>query len=331
MISSLAKVILSAEVIYARGLLKVEVEIMNRKHDELFKDRSHEEFCQILNICQITEKTEYSKNEESIIKECLKYLEEGKNEVQSSYLIRVKQKKAKLPINQGEISFEELLNLSLSDESLTDEQLAEILEAVKLERKEHYLFEEADSFRESYQLWMNEQTTFTLIDLKKAASNEIPVSKLIKILPWCGLKEEDNYSQQELETFTECWKMVRGGKTLGEIQKHFGTFQTGSEEGLEQILDSLNDIAQNQKKAAFEVVASKAVRQRREIEQAYDLISQRAIVQGFASGELHEIIDAQIEENIGVQKKPTLTLMRMLEAEENPQTLLLPSAKSKPT
>lgn len=302
---------------------------MNRKHDELFKDKPHEETSQILDICQIKEKAEYSKSEENIIKEYFNYLEKGKNEIQSSYLLRSKQKKAKLPINQGEMSSEELLGLL--DKNLTGEELAKILETVELEKKERYSFEEADLFLKNYRLWINERSSITLIDLKKAASNEIAVSKLIKILPWCGLKEQDNYSQQELEAFSECWKMIRAGKTLGEIQKHFGTFVEASEDSLEQILDSLYEIAQNQKKEAFQTVASKAVRQRMEIEQAYELISQRAIVEGFASGELHEIIDAQIEENISVQKKPTPTLTGMLEARENPQTLLLPSAKSKPT
>ena len=304
---------------------------MTDRYEQLFEHKSPQEADRVLALCQFESKGEYFEHEGEIIRECFHYLEESKSDAQCAYLLRASQQKAELSVNEGALSRAELHQLVKHD--LSEEEVANILEIVELESKEEYSFVEADSFLEGWSLLESEaelseeeedSEEITLIDLQKLSGQKITISEVLKRLVWCGLKEQDVYTQEQADIFAQCCELKEQGSSVQEIAEHFGVRSDGDSQ-VKQIFDSIANLSELQQEKILETLAQTMVNQRVQVEQVFNRLTYTKLQQALNSGELQTKIDAQIQQNVG----NGLTLQAMVETWTEEQSLLPPLEEEK--
>ncbi len=305
---------------------------MTDRYEQLFEHKSPQEADRILALCQFESKGEYFEHEGEIIRECFHYLSEGKSDAQCAYLLRASQQKAELSVNEGALSRAELHQLVKSD--LSEEEVANVLEIAELESKEEYSFVEADSFLEGWSLLESEAESsssdnserITLIDLQKLSGQKITISEVLKRLVWCGLKEQDVYTQEQADILAKCCELKEQGRSGQEIAEHFGVRSDGDSQ-VKQIFDSIANLSELQPGKILETLAQTMVNQRVQVEKVFNQLTYTKLHQALNSGELEAKIDAQIQQNVGNE----LTLQAMVETwtEEQEQSILPPLEEEK--
>ncbi|MDJ0747776.1 MAG: hypothetical protein QNJ32_31200 [Xenococcaceae cyanobacterium MO_167.B27] len=282
---------------------------MTERYDELFANRDPE-FCdRILSLCGMTGKAEYLEHESEIIRECFGYIESGKSDPVTRYLLRDSQVKAELPVNnEGTITAAELYQLT--GRTFSESELIDILFEVELENKEEYSFQEADSFLESYERWKSQKdqtpSALTLLDLKQRAGADISLSQVLQLLPLCGLKEQDTYTEEQGSVFAECSKLYSEGKTPREIAQHFNVAVATSNDPVKQIVENIDNLSAFQKQQILETLAGKVVSQQQQVGEAFDQMVYSGLNQAFQTGELQAMIDRKLQENVSVGKSVTI-------------------------
>lgn len=308
---------------------------MTDRYEQLFENKSPQEADKIIALCQFESKGEYFEHESEIVRECIRYLEEGKSEAQTAYLLRSSEQKAELSVNEGNLTAAEMHQLAKKD--LSAEEIANTLDGAELEHKEEYSFIEVDSFleiwgmiesdlTESEEEVKQEANSITLIDLQKMSSEKISVSEVLKLLPLCGLTEQDSYTQEQAKVFSECCELRGQGKSSQEIAQHFGIARGTEDNPVKQLVKNIADLSQVQQQQILEVLSDKAANQRVQIESAFEKMTQVALAQAFQSGELQGMIDRKIEENTNSGNE--ITLQAMVEAWTEEQ-LMLPLEEAK--
>ena len=310
---------------------------MAERYDELFANQPQELCERILSLCGMEGKAEYLEHEGEIIRECFGYIESGKSVSVTSYLLRDSQVKAELPANEGTLSAAELHELTGT--TLSEEELNEILDVVDLEKKEEYSFQEADSFLESYSAFKSELESqkdnepqaqaLTLLDLKQRAIPDMSLSQVLQLLPLCGLKEQDTYTEEQALRFVECCKLSSHGKRPHEIAQHFGVAVGTSGDPVLQIVENIDNLSAYQQQQILQTVAGKVVSQQQQIGEAFDQMVYTKLNQAFHNGELQAMIDGKLEENLALGKEVTITAAVESLLEE--KGILLPAQRENPT
>lgn len=282
---------------------------MTERYNELFADQPSDYCERVLGLCGFEGKEEYLEHEAEIIRECFGYIESGKSDSSTRYLLRDSQLKAELPVNnEGTLSAVELHQLT--GRSFSEDELIDILFEVELENKEFYSFPEADSFLESYEKWKSEKDdlpqTLTLIDLKQRAEADISLSQVLQLLPLCGMKEEDTYTEEQASVFVECCKLHKEGKSPQEIAQHFGVAIGTSGNPVKQVVESIANLSQYQQQQILETLAQQVVGQQEQVAEAFEKMVYTGLSQAFGSGELQDMIDRKLEENLAVGKERTI-------------------------
>ena len=314
---------------------------MAERYDELFANQPQELCERVLSLCGMEGKAEYLEHEGEIIRECFGYIESGKSVSVTSYLLRDSQVKAELPANEGTLSAAELHELTGT--TLSEEELNEILDVVDLEKKEEYSFQEADSFLESYGAFKSELESekddeplaeaqaqaLTLIDLKQRAIPDMSLSQVLQLLPLCGLKEADTYTDEQALRFVECCKLSKEGKRPHEIAQHFGVAVGTSGDPVKQIVENIDNLSAYQQQQILQTLAGKVVSQKQQIGEAFDQMVYAGLNQAFQNGELQAMIDGKLEENLALGKEVTITAAVESLLEE--KGMLLPAPPQNPT
>ncbi len=281
---------------------------MAERYEELFSNNDSEFANRVLSLCGLEGKGEYLEHESEIVRECFSYIESGKSDRVISYLLRDSQVKAELAVNnEGTLSAAELHELT--GRSFSDEELTQILDVVDLERKEEYSFPEADSFLESYEAFKSElenAQSLTLIDLKQRAEADMSLSQVLQLLPLCGLQEQDSYTEEQAEIFVECCKLHTEGKSPQEIAQHFGVAIGTSGNPVKQVVESIANLSQYQQQQILETLAQQVVGQQEQVAEAFEKMVYTGLSQAFRSGELQDMIDRKLEENLAVGKERTI-------------------------
>jgi len=302
-------------------------------YEELFADRDSEYCDRILALCGLEGKAEYLEHESDLVRECFGYIEAGKSDRLTKYLLRDSQIKAELPVNNGNLSESELHQLM--DRTLSEEELDKILDVVDLDRKEEYSFQEADSFLESYETFKddeqteNKSKTLTLIDLKQRAESDMSLSLILKLLPLCGLKEQDEYSEEQAEVFVEGYKLHKSGKSAHEIAQHFGVEIESSGDPVKQMVDNIANLSAYQRQQILQTLVGKVVNQQQQVGEAFDQMVFAGLNQAFGTGELQAMIDQKIKENVVMGKE--VTIQAMVETCMEERGILPPATQEKPT
>ncbi len=303
---------------------------MSERYEQLFEGKSTESADKILSLCGFEGKEEYFEHESEIVRECFCYLESGKSDAQCAYLLRSSQQKAELSVNQGNLTAPELHQLV--GRTLSEDEVSQILALVELEPKEEYTFTEADSFLESHHLIESESDnpstasnstasdSISLLELKQLASLKLSISQLLQILPLCGLKEQDFYTQKQAEIFVSCCDLLEMGKSKAEIAQHFGVAHHAGDNYIKQVFDSIAHLSELQQQKILEIIANKVVNQRTQVEKTFDHLTYTGLTQAFGSGELQTLIDRKIEQNLGNE----ISLQALVETWTEQQSVLLP-------
>lgn len=303
-------------------------------YEELFANRDSEYCDRILALCGLEGKAEYLEHESDLVRECFGYIEAGKSDRLTKYLLRDSQIKAELPVNNGNLSESELHQLM--DRTLSEEELDKILDVVDLDRKEEYSFQEADSFLESYEAFKSElesqfeeSPTLTLIDLKQRAESDMSLSLILKLLPLCGLKEQDEYSEEQAEVFVEGYKLHKSGKSADEIAQHFGVEIKSSGDPVKQMVENIANLSAYQRQEILQTLVGKVVNQQQQVGEAFDQMVFAGLNQAFGTGELQAMIDQKIKENVVMGKE--VTIQAMVETCMEERGILPPANQEKPT
>ena len=303
-------------------------------YEELFADRDSEYCDRILALCGLEGKAEYLEHESDLVRECFGYIEAGKSDSQCKYLLRDSQIKAELPVNNGNLSESELHQLI--DRTLSEEELDKILDVVDLERKQGYSFQEADSFLESYEAFKSElesqfeeSPTLTLIDLKQRAESDMSLSLILKLLPLCGLKEQDEYSEEQAEVFVECYKLHAEGKSAREITQHFGVVRETSSNQVEQTVINLAQLSDAQQEVIIERIANQVVSQQQQVSNAIERLVFTGVNEAIQDGTLNERIDRKIQENLSLGNGASIEAVVEVFMEQ--KEMLLPTQDSNKT
>ncbi len=262
---------------------------MTERYEELFPNNDSEFANRVLSLCGFSGKADYLEHESEIVRECFSYIESGKSDRVTSYLLRESQIKAELPVNnEGTLSAAELHQLT--GQSFTESELIDILFEVELENKDEYSFPEADSFLESYEKWKSEKDdspqALTLLDLKQRAEADISLSQVLQLLPLCGMKEEDTYTEEQASVFVECCKLHKEGKSPREIAQHFGVAIGTSGNPVKQVVESIANLSQYQQQQILETLAQQVVGQQEQVAEAFEKMVYTGLSQAFRSGEL---------------------------------------------
>ncbi|MDJ0534749.1 MAG: hypothetical protein QNJ70_20090 [Xenococcaceae cyanobacterium MO_207.B15] len=297
---------------------------MTERYDALFANQPSDYCERVLGLCGFQGKEEYLEHEAEIIRECFGYIESGKSDRVTRYLLRDSQVNAELPVNNdGTLSAAELHELTGA--TLSEEELNEILDVVDLENKEEYSFQEADSFLESYEAFKSELESqeddepepesepepqaLTLLDLKQRASAEITLSQVLQLLPLCGLKEQDSYTEEDAVVFERCYQYHQAGRSPHEIAQFFGVAVATSGDPVKQIVENIDNLSASQRQQILETIAGKVVNQQQQIGAAFDQMVYAGLNQAFQNGELKAMIDRKLQENISVGKEVTIQAM----------------------
>ena len=310
---------------------------MTERYDELFANQPQELCERVLSLCGMEGKAEYLEHEGEIIRECFGYIESGKSVSSISYLLRDSQVKAELPANDGTLSAAELHELTGA--TLSEEDLTHILDLVDLEKKEEYSFQEADSFLESYSAFKSELESqkdnerkaqaLTLLDLKQRATADMSLSQVLQLLPLCGLKEQDTYTDEQALRFVECCKLSSQGKRPHEIAQHFGVAVGTSGDPVKQIVENIDNLSAYQQQQILQTLAGKVVSQKQQIGEAFDQMVYAGLNQAFQNGELEAIIERKLQENLALGKG--VTIQAAVETLMEEKGMLLPAQKENPT
>ena len=274
---------------------------MTEQYNELFANRDPE-FCdRILSLCGFEGKAEYLEHESEIIRECFGYIESGKSDRVTRYLLRDSQVKAELPVNnEGTITAAELYQLT--GRTFSESELIDILFEVELENKEEYSFQEADSFLElKSELELpkeDEQNPLTLLDLKQRAEADISLSLMLQLLPLCGLKEQDTYTDEQASVFAECSKLHSEGKTPREIAQHFGVFKSTGKRSVQEVAEDITNLSQMQQQKLVETLADTMVNQRTQVERIITEMTYLGLSNAINNGDLEAMIDIKLDENL---------------------------------
>ncbi len=309
-------------------------------YEQLFDQNSPEEADRVLALCGLEGKAEYLEHETDLVRECFGYIESGKSDRFISYLLRDSQVKAELPANEGTLSAAELHELTGA--TLSEDEINKILDLVDLENKEEYSFQEADSFLESYSAFKSELESqkddspqaqaLTLLDLKQRATDDMSLSQVLQLLPLCGLREQDTYTEEQALRFVECCKLRSIGKTPHEIAQHFGVAIETSGDPVKQIVENIDNLSAYQQQQILQTVAGKVVSQQQQIVQAFDQMVYTKLNQAFHNGDLQAMIDRKLSENLALGKGVTITAAVETLMEEKgmlppqPQNPTLPSS-----
>ena len=266
---------------------------MTERYEELFPNNDSEFANRVLSLCGFEGKADYLEHESEIVRECFGYIESGKSDRVTRYLLRDSQLKAELPVNnEGTLSAAELHQLI--GRTLSESELTKILDVVDLENKDEYSFPEADSFLESYSAFKSELESekddspqaLTLIDLKQRAEADISLSQVLQLLPLCGMKEEDTYTEEQASVFVECCKLHKEGKSPQEIAQHFGVAIGTSGNPVKQVVESIANLSQYQQQQILETLAGQVVGQQEQVAEAFEKMVYTGLSQAFRSGEL---------------------------------------------
>ncbi len=282
---------------------------MAERYEELFPNHDSEFANRVLSLCGMTGKSDYLEHESEIVRECFGYIESGKSDRSTRYLLRDSQLKAELPVNnEGTLSAAELHQLT--GRSFSEDELIDILFEVELENKDEYSFPEADSFLESYEKWKSEKDdspqALTLIDLKQRAEADMSLSQVLQLLPLCGLREQDTYTEEQAKVFVECSNLHADGKSPQEIAQHFGVAIGTSGNPVKQVVESIANLSQYQQQQILETLAQQVVGQQEQVAEAFEKMVYTGLSQAFRSGELQDMIDRKLEENLAVGKERTI-------------------------
>lgn len=302
---------------------------MTERYDELFANRDPE-FCdRILSLCGFEGKEEYLEHESEIIRECFGYVESGKSDPVTRYLLRDSQVKAELPVNnEGTLSAAELHELT--GRTFSESELIDILFEVELENKEEYSFQEADSFLESYERWKSQKDKtpqpLTLLDLKQRAGADISLSKVLQLLPLCGLKEQDTYSEEQASVFVECSKLHSEGKTPREIAQHFGVFKSTGKRSVQEVAEDITNLSQMQQQKLVETLAETMVNQRTQVERIITEMTYLGLSNAINNGDVQAMIDIKLDENLKKNGTP-ITIVAAVETLMEERGMLPPQAE----
>ena len=315
------------------------------RYDALFANQAPDYCERVLGICGFEGKEEYLEHEAEIIRECFGYIESGKSDRVTRYLLRDSQVNAELPVNNdGTLSAAELHELT--GRTFTEEELNEILDVVDLENKEEYSFQEADSFLESYEAFKSELESqddepqpepepepqaLTLLDLKQRAEADITLSQVLQLLPLCGLREQEIYTEEDAVVFVECSLLHSQGKSPREIAQHFGVIkEVPKGKAVEELAQDISNLSQIQQQKLVETLAETMVNQRTQVEHIVTEITCLGLSNAIHNGELQAMIDNKLEENLKKNGSP-VTITAAVETLMEERGMLLPAQRENPT
>ncbi len=310
---------------------------MTERYDELFANQPQELCQRVLSLSGFEGKAEYLEHESEIIRECFGYIESGKSDGLIRYLLRDSQVNAELPVNnEGTLSAAELHELTGA--ALSEEEINKILDVVDLEKKEEYSFQEADSFLETYSAIKselesqkdNEPQALTLLDLKQRAIPDMSLSQVLQLLPLCGLKEQDTYTDEQALRFVECCELRTHGKTPREIAQHFGVVKSTGSRSVEEVAEDIANLSQMQQQKLVETLAETMVNQRAQVEHIITEMTYVGLSNSINNGDLEAMIDIKTDENL--KKNGTvITIQAAVETLMEERGMLLPAPPQNPT